>query len=243
MTIKIPRRNGAFPSFEQELLLQAALLPGDLGLAAWRKWKQRVSWEEDLDAGSFALLPLLYNHLKELGVDDPAMGRLKGIYRKVWYQNMTLLHETAEVLRLFETNRIETMVLKGAALSQLYYRDFGLRKMNDLDVVIPIASRRHAIGVLNQAGWKPMLRPLSTLTDSNLDMHHAWAFENDQGRQVDLHWRVFPGGLRMETEAGFWAASIPLRLEGVSTRTLCPTDHLLHTCVHGFRWNPMPPIR
>ena len=165
MTGIIPRRHGAFPTLEQELFLQAALLPGELGLAAWRKWKQNSSWEEDMDAGSFALLPLLYAHLKELGVDDPAMGRFKGIYRKVWYQNRILLHETANVLRLFEADRIETMVLKGAALSQLYYKDYGLRKMHDLDVVIPVAGRRRAIDTLTRAGWKPRFRPLSLLTD------------------------------------------------------------------------------
>jgi len=239
----LPGRNGAFPSFAQELFLQAALLPGDLGLAAWRQWSRQVSWEKDIDTGSFALLPLLYHHLKELGVDDPAMGRFKGIYRKVWYQNMTLLHETAEVLRLFEADRIETLVLKGAALAPLYYQDIGLRKMHDVDVAIPIAGRRRAIDALTRAGWKPMLRPLSALTDSNLDCHHAWAFENRQGRQLDLHWRVFPGSLHVDAEAGYWAVSVPFRLESASTRTLCPTDHLLHTCVHGARWSPTPPLR
>ncbi|MBN2083953.1 MAG: nucleotidyltransferase family protein [Anaerolineales bacterium] len=243
MTGKIPRRNGAFPTLKQELFLQAALLPGGLGLAAWRQWKQDVAWEEDIDAGSFALLSLLYVHLKELGVEDPAMGRFKGIYRKVWYQNQTLVHETADVLRLFETGRMETMVLKGAALAQLYYKDFGLRKMHDLDVVIPAAGRRRAIDMLTRAGWKPRFQPISRLTDSNLDCHHAWAFENGRGFQLDLHWNVLTGRLRPGTEEDLWAASVPLRLEGVSTRTLCPADQLLHACVHGVRWSPMPPIR
>ncbi len=243
MTGKIPRRNGAFPTLEQELFLQAALLPGESGRTAWRNWKQNVSWEKDLDAGSFALLPLLYAHLKELGVDDPDMGRFKGIYRKVWYQNRTLLHETANILRLFEADRIKTMVLKGAALSQLYYKDFGLRKMHDLDVVIPVADRRRAIDVLTRAGWKPRIRPLSSLTDSNLDWHHAWSFEDGRGFQLDLHWNVLTGRLRTGTEEGLWTAAVPLHLEGVTTRTLCPTDQLLHTCIHGVRWSPMPPIR
>src|SRR4030042_3024069 len=148
----LPRRNGAFPSFEQELFLQAALLPGDLGLAAWRQWSRHVAWEKDIYQGSFALLPLLYNHLKELGVDDPAMGRFKGIYRKVWYQNMTLLHETAEVLRVFEADRIDNLVLKGAALAPLYYQDIGLRKMHDVDVAVPIAGRRRATHAPTRAG-------------------------------------------------------------------------------------------
>jgi hypothetical protein len=243
MTEKTPRRNGAFPTFEQELFLQAALLPGDSGLAAWRKWKQQVPWEKDIDAGSFALLPLLYHHLKELGVDDPAMGRFKGVYRKVWYQNRTLLHDTAEILRLFEADRIETMVLKGAALSRLYYKDFGLRKMHDVDVMIPIAQRRRAIDVLTRAGWKPRFRPLTMLTNSNLDLQHAWVFEEKQGRQLDLHWRILPGSLPVDAEIGCWEVSVPLHLEGVSTRTLCPTDHLLHACAHGVRWSPTPPIR
>jgi hypothetical protein len=176
-------------------------------------------------------------------VEDPAMGRFKGVYRKVWYQNRTLLHETADILRLFDAAGIETMVLKGAALSQLYYRDFGLRKMHDLDVVVPPAKRRKAIDALSDAGWTPKFRPLPWLTDANLDLHHAWAFAGGRERQLDLHWRVFPEGIFTEAEEGFWTASVPLDIEGVATRTLCPTDLLLHTFAHGIRWSPIPPIR
>ena len=243
MTHDIPNRYGAFPNRDQELFLRAALLPGDAGSAAWREWKQRVAWERDMDAASFALLPLLYHHLKELGVEDPAMGRFKGVYRKVWYQNRTLLHETAEILRLFEAGGIDTMVLKGAALTRLYYQDFGLRKMHDLDVVVPPAKRREAIDALSGAGWTPKFRPLSMLTDANLDLQHGWAFTDGRERQLDLHWRVLPGGIFPDAEEGFWAASVPLDLEGVATKTLCPTDLLLHTFAHGIRWSPIPPIR
>ena len=32
-------------------------------------------------------------------------------------------------------------------------------------------------------------------------------------------------------------------LRGSRTRALCPTDQLLHACVHGVVWNPVPPLR
>ena len=89
-----------FPTREQELLLRAALLQGEPALQAWQDCKAQVNLEQELDMGSYRLMPLLYRNLRTLGVDDPLMGKLRGIYGREWYKNQMLFRAMAEVLLL-----------------------------------------------------------------------------------------------------------------------------------------------
>src|SRR3990172_6475884 len=106
-----------FPTRAQELLLRAALLQGEPARHAWQHWRMQVNLEQEWDAGTYRLLPLVYHNLRALGVDDPLMSKLRGIYRREWYKNQMLFHTIAEVLRLFHAAGIETMILKGSALT------------------------------------------------------------------------------------------------------------------------------
>jgi len=232
-----------FPTRQQELLLRAALLQGEPALQAWQNWKAQVDFEQELDMGSYRLMSLLYRNLCALGVDDPLMGTLRGIYRREWYKNQMLFRTMAQVLRLFHAAGIETMILKGAALTLLYYQDHGLRPMSDFDVLVPTGKRGTAIGVLAQAGWNPILYPLGKLPDAVLDVRHAWGFENAHQRQFDLHWHVLQWCLYPNSDDDFWAGAIPVQVANVPTRALNHTDQLLHICVHGAEWNPLPPLR
>jgi hypothetical protein len=236
-------QGSAFPTREQELLLQAALLPEGAALQAWQNWKAQVNLEQELDLGSYRLLSLVYFNLQRPGVDDPWIGKLKGVYRRVWYQNQALFHIVADVLRLFHAAEIETMILKGAALTLLYYRDYGLRPMSDFDVLVPTAKRRAAIDVLTRAGWRPIRYSPEKLTDAVLDVRHALGFENAHQCHFDLHWHVLVNCRYPNADDDFWTGAIPVQVRDVSTRTLDPTDQLLHVCVHGAAWSPVSPIR
>ncbi|MFZ2396370.1 MAG: nucleotidyltransferase family protein [Smithella sp.] len=65
------------------------------------------------------------------------MGMLRGIYRKAWSKNQTLFHEMAKVVEYLQHAGIKTMLLKGASLSLLYYKNNGARPMADIDLLVP----------------------------------------------------------------------------------------------------------
>jgi hypothetical protein len=243
MTYPIITGGNAFPTHEQELLLRAALLKGEPALQAWQGWKARVNLEGKLDVGSYRLLPLLYHNLQSLGVDDPIVSKFKGIYRKAWYQNQMLFRTVADVLRLLHADGIETVILKGAALTLLYYKEYGLRPMNDFDVLVPTSKRRAAIDSLTQAGWKPKFRPIEKLTDAVLDVEKSWTFTDAQQREFDLHWHLMIECRYPHADDDFWTDAIPVQVADVATRALSHTDQLLHVCVHGAAWNAVPPLR
>ncbi len=222
----------------QELLLKSALLSGEEALDAWRKWQNKIDWEEHLDQGSFRLLPLLYVNLQKHGVDDPSMGKLKGIYRNAWSKNQTLFHEMAKVVGYLQNAGIKTMLLKGASLSLLYYKNNGVRPMADIDVLVSFKQARQACELLQKARW------ISPLPLSELDFifGHAVQLKNSLDKEFDLHWRPF-NSCGDEHEKDFWDRAMPVKMANVNSLAPNPTNMLFHVIIHGMAWNPIPSIR
>ncbi len=75
------------PSGEQELLLKAALLPIGAGLAAWRAWRARNTFDH-VDRGSLRLLALVHCNLGRNPAGADALGddaaQLRHIHRGAW---------------------------------------------------------------------------------------------------------------------------------------------------------------
>jgi hypothetical protein len=224
----------AWPDERQALLLRAALNVDHDGRAAWERWKRGGGDVERLDRASYRLLPLLYRSLSAGGVDDPELPRLKGVYRRFWYTNQLLYRRAAEALGALADAGLETLVLKGAALSALHYRDPGARPMDDVDILVRTPSAAAAIGVLRSAGWT-LKSELSV--DRLVRSRHAQPLVHADGTNLDLHWRAFPRAAR---DDDIWRAAVPVTVGGVSSRALAPADQLLHVCVHGLGLVPAP---
>src|SRR5215471_16917495 len=180
-----------WPTGQQELLLKAALLKGQASIEAWERWKSSTDADQ-LDVGSHRLLPHLYSNLRNQGVTDPLMSTFKGVYRRTWYDNQVLFHQVSTLLLAFGDVGIETMVLKGAALAILHYKDFGLRPMNDFEVMVPVEQISRAIDLMKKLDWNPMPRSQEAVTESYLSIVNSHGFVHKAGRECDLHWHLFP---------------------------------------------------
>jgi hypothetical protein len=229
-----------WPNTGQELLLRAATMPGPEAVAAWDAWKADHDLiETDLDHGSFRLLALVYKNLNARGIDEPLMPRLKGIYRYWWCSNQRLFYRAAGVVRALEDAGIPTLALKGSAASVAYYRDGGVRPMADIDLMVPHAQAAAAVARLCSVGWTPVRPRVADL----IRYQHSVRMVHGTGEALDLHWHVLAECVRRGADEGFWARAIPIRILDADTRSLGPTDALLHTIVHGMRWNEEPTIR
>ena len=220
------------PTWQQELLLKAALVDGPNGIAAWTQWRASVD-PEQLDYDSYRLLPLLYDALQKRGVVDREMGRFKGVYRRTWYDNALRFHAGATALRALHDAGITTMLLKGAALTLRYYGDAGLRPMDDFDILVPTARGPEALDVLKGIGWTPVSDLVGITEAEALAMAHAYPLRNARDQTVDLHWHVFYQHVHPAADDDFWGAARPIALSGQETLALSPADQLLHVCVHG----------
>lgn len=234
------RLEALWPTPGQELLLRAALDHGPRAIAAWDEWKKSHDLIESLlDHGSFRLLPLVYRNLLACGADDPLMPRLKGIYRYWWCANQRLFDQAATAIKGLEAKGIPTLVLKGAAISILYYRDRGVRPMGDADVLVPHARAEAAVECFRRMGWRPMRSRVSEL----IRYQHSVRMVSPTGEGLDLHWRGLAECVGEGMDEGFWSRAVPIPVLHVASRALGPGDALLHAVVHGMRWNAEPTLR
>ena len=230
-----PFPGGCWPTDDQILLLRAALLDPDSAQAAWDRWRIGNSLDTT-DSASLRLLPLAYRNLRSATLDESDVTKLKGAYRSAWVRNQLLFKRASEALGELAEAGIQTMLLKGIALSVEHYGDTGVRPMEDIDVLVPARDFEPAVGVLIRAGW---LSDSSTQT-SGLRTVHAEHLQHRDGHALDLHRYALA---QVADDEAFWTAAVEIELLGVPTRALCPADQLLHVAVHGARWNVVPPAR
>jgi hypothetical protein len=231
------------PSREQERLLRAALWRGEDALEAWHEWKSQVDIG-CVDAGSERLLPLVYRNLGFRESLDPVMEKLRASYLRTWYANQLSFEATAPVVDAFQRAGIRTMFLKGAALTLMYYRDHGVRPMEDVDAMIPAGRVAEAAQLLGDTGWtsQPPRQP-SQFTAASQWFIHSWNFRNKGQQQIDLHWHLSPECCSAQADADFWGSAGQCEFKQRRVWTLAPADQLLHVCVHGAEWFLTPSVR
>ena len=100
-----------WPNLAQASLLSAAIGP-DAGVReSFQAWKGVTNIEAPVDGGTYRLLPLLYSRLAACGVDDPMMGRLKGVYRMSWYKNHELFRRSAPAIAALEAAGVQGAII------------------------------------------------------------------------------------------------------------------------------------
>jgi hypothetical protein len=100
-----------WPDDIQELLLRAALLPGDDGASAWAAVRPRIDIDR-LPGELHRLMSALSKALVACGVNDPELSRLKGVYQFSWYRNQLLFADGARLIGALEGVGIPTMLVR-----------------------------------------------------------------------------------------------------------------------------------
>jgi hypothetical protein len=216
---------------DQELLLRACLLEGGASRGAWAGWIETVDLE-NIDYGSYRLLPLAYRNLLHQGEPPEKIEWLRRIHRGTWAENQRLFHAAKTVLVALQGVGIDTLVLKGVPLVLSYYKDYGARPMSDFDLLVREVDAPGAIAVLTNLGWTPYKDPQA----------HAGEYQKGDFR-LDLHWRAIAQCPQEGDEGDFWREAVPVNLLDISCLTLSSTDQLLHVIVHGLQWSELPPVR
>lgn len=167
------------------MLLRACLLSGDEALTAWRQWKP-VFEKGVLDSGSRRLMPLLYRNLQNQRINEPSMIRFKEEYFHTWSHNQFSFRRIATLIRDFNQAGIQSMLLKGSALALLFYEDFGLRPMTDIDLLVSHDQTKRSMRLLTNLGWESGYSSPEAL----IPFEQATEFRDAGNQHLDLHWRL-----------------------------------------------------
>lgn len=238
--IHAPSEFNCWGTHDEQLLLKAGLLTGERAISAWQEWCQLKGADFDhINYVSYTLLPLVSKNLAKNNYHDEWLIRCKSIYRRTWAFNQSLWRKVLLVLHSFKKAGIDKIVLlKGMAMIAHYYKDFGVRVIGDVDVLIPKHEVEKAVPILIEAGWTTNISRF----DPKILPWHAAMFKLDAGTNLDLHWSlIFESFSNIDEKILGDAESIPL--DNLILYIPNSTDLLIQACVHGMQNSPVPLIR
>ncbi len=228
----------------QELLLKACLSPPDRAFVFWKLWKAEADIE-NLDFGSFRLLPLLYKNLQSADIEAGMLKRYRSVYRYFWYKNRLYLHQIGEFLKQYnQTGADLPLLLKGIPLILNYYADPGLRPMSDIDIMVTEKDLPVAFNLLEQNGMTADKRLPVRPSPLWLEVEKGCHFTSQSGIEVDLHWNLLPESNYVKEEnSRYIQRGIEVEVGAGKARVPDATDLLYHVCAHGMKWNVVHPLR
>jgi len=215
-------RGSFWPSGLQERLLAVALGNAGETAQAWSEIRPRFVLDE-LEPGSFELMPLVYSRLAATVGDEPLLGRLKGVYRREWVRSSVLAERTKEVASALGGASVDALFVEGAVLAARYYASPALRTSWSLDALVRPEDADRALETLTDAGWSAP-PPTGAPRD-------RWALTSDDRTVCIL--RTAPA--YDFAGAPLWDGAESYDLGGTVLRAPQPTHTLLAVCAAGAR--------
>ena len=151
-------------------------------------------WEKFVKIGSsHYVIPALYYKLKERGylklLDRELISYLEEIYNQNLKRNTNLVKEVNEISKFFQSNNIDHVFLKGAALlSSIYKESLGIRMIGDIDILINNDQILKAKSLMENHGYKFIDGPFLPFIDDK--MHLNRMINKKKFFAVELHHRI-----------------------------------------------------
>lgn len=200
-------------------------------------------------AHATGLGPLLLQNAAEQ-LPSLQAARLRLTAQRTRTRNTALMAALADLLRASQAKKLSLIILKGAYLAPMVYRDLGLRGMTDIDVLVRPTDFPQWQAILTQ------LRYSGKHTDPEKGpgiVKHEWTYRAagtapatasssttnpylfaDDAFHLEPHTSLTESwfGLRLELGDGVWDRAIGWEWEGVPALALNPLDCLIHVAVH-----------
>jgi hypothetical protein len=169
-----------------KLLLTAALAPPLKAKTAWQDWSSEVEPADAPHVLSWAG-GYIYRNLKSIGVENHY---LRGIFRHNFLANNFRISQVKETITAL-TGNWEITPIKSYGLS-IQDNSLGLRPIADFDFFIRSKYSSQVFQFLEEVGFNPNLGiRLSEFKSRHYKRRGSWNFMNDEGFDLDLHWRLF----------------------------------------------------
>ena len=138
-------------------------------------------------ASRHKVLQLITPHLIRLDVEKSITTTYKFLLHNQYIgnrqKNMVRFQEFQRLLQIFREAKLKAVPLKGAILTPLVYKDYGLRMMSDLDFLIHPDDRKSASLLLKNEGF--IIGKYDWTTDQEIPI----------SREEEMMWRINAGNL------------------------------------------------
>jgi hypothetical protein len=113
--------------------------------------------------------------------------------------------------------------------------------MNDADILVRPGHFVRTMGIVVRHGFAPVSGVGSG--PRGFRTFHAIAFRDSTGIDIDLHHHMLEECNWRDADVGLWERSSSASFGEATVRYPAPEDLLINLCVHGVRWDPVPPVR
>ena len=179
------------------------------------------------------LSSLLYNKIRSADfhgeIPAAVLTRFHDQYFGTIARNTLIFHELTHVLQWIRGANIPVIALKGVHLSDIVYGKWGLRPMNDVDLLVRREDLQETINILMNRQYQKAMRP----TDGPRVYSHYTPLTRKKGVFIELHWALAEPQLNNLIDIkGIWHRAKPARIANVDVLVLSPEDLIVHLCVH-----------
>lgn len=187
------------------------------------------------------ILPLLFHRMERLGLQSAVPHEIWFEIRKLYLGNITrnlrLYGELGRIVPFLRAEQIPVIALKGLHLAQAVYRNIALRRIGDMDILVPLALVPRAWELLVAHGYQ---NPPGHTVDFDMQTKHQYhvllRLIKPRPAAVEMHWSLTRPNERESLSIGdiqgIWDRSTPIDLGGIKMSGLSPEDLLLHLCLH-----------
>lgn len=198
-------------------------------------------WQRGINAGllianaeQHGIAPLLYHHLSALNLTPEQTLRQQLIALKVRHHHANQARQSAleEILALFATHKISTIILKGGALMNILYENIALRPMSDLDILVPQDQAQKAQSCLQELDYY-----LHKNRNPYLREHHHLPMASKRHQNTAIHVEIHTDALSNDTQQSIqfdnlMTPPIAFKVGEQTTYSLGHMDMLRHLCHH-----------
>lgn len=222
-------------------LFRSAVRPGEEGVAAFR---QSVETFNMADPRHQQLAPAIFKNIGAEAMGTTLARQSQVLCLKNRMGNRSLLEELEQHLKLFSEAGIPVLCIKGAALLHTCYPDISVRRIMDIDIVVPEQRFAQAIDLLSHRRWVHLEtgKPLESTLDRRF-VHGINVSHPNFYFPLDIHAHINHGALWEGVDELFWSRAVAHRVGAIPAMMLCPEDNFTQLVVHGIAENLNPPVR
>jgi hypothetical protein len=230
-----------WPTPRQELLLRAAVMPGEAGRVALTAWKQLAGCQryEEIDFAASLVLPSVANNLQRSGLDDSWLPQLAGLTRYHWLHNACRQKQFALLLAELGRGGLAPLVAGPLALvAGGYWPKDVPRPIFAGELLLAASDASSAHEALSLRGWKYSSRVRPQVA--------GWCSETwrgPQGERLSLHYTLLPRRFPAVAKLDLLNESTAAQVNGVACRAVSAEHLLVQLCVRGHwpgRGNQQP---
>ncbi len=163
------------------------------------------------DIKHFSIEPQVYHLLKQHDRlnETPSFftDYLKKVTDQILLQNLFIKVQMEKILKLFETQKIDTIPLKGVYFAEKYFGHIAARSTSDIDLLIHQKDRQTVDGILRNRGF--------IYEDEGPKDHFHCSYRLDLPGssiplRVEIHWNLLKENTSNIDIADFWDYAVPL---------------------------------